>query len=114
MQTRTVKQILIFKLFLNENRFNVPDMAAIGFDEVRLSEWVNSIKTESYTEDIDIEDGDNITKLSLKKDFIKGSKLENYNLDEIEGYKYGVFPQWINDKDFDKFRQEYPTLPIID
>lgn len=116
METRQVTQLKIFKLFLNEARYNFPDLVAIGFDETSLDNYIADLKVDEYYEDIDIdeEDGINITTTKVKKCFKEKSNLEYYNLDKpIDSYKYGVSTQWINEDDFEKFKQEYPLVPIL-
>jgi hypothetical protein len=52
-------------------------------------------------------------KLRITK-ICKKNNLEYYNLDKpIDSYKYGVSTQWINEYDFEKFKQEYPLIPIL-
>lgn len=117
MQTRNVTQILIYKLFLNESRFNISDLAAISYESDKLENWMESFKTDEYLVQEDasdeLEETSEKTIISIRKNFKKDSPLYNYNMGE-ENQKIGIFTQWINEEDFAKFRAEYPTIPIIE
>lgn len=117
MQTRTVKQILIYKLFLNESRFNISDLVALSYDSDKLTTWMDSFKSDEYFTQEDFSDELEETSekviLSIKRCFKKDSPLYNYNMGE-EDQKVGIFTQWINEEDFATFKIEYPTVPIIE
>jgi len=117
MQTRTVNQVLIYKLFLNESRFNISDLAAVSYDTDKLSKWMDSYKVDEYIvqEDMsdELEESNEKVIVSIKKCFDKESPLYIYNMGD-ENQKIGIFPQWINEEDFEKFKSEYPTIPIIE
>ncbi len=116
MKTRNVTQILIYKLFLHHAQWDFPDLAAISFEEEKLNLFKETLLTDEYDEEISISDEGNypnMINIKVQKNFKKGSALEAFNLKQIDGLKYGIHTQWINEEDFEKFKQEFPTVPII-
>ena len=115
METRQVTQIKIYKLFLNDMRMNLPDLAAVSYTEDDMNNWLETQKVEDYLEDEEIDNDDDTKQIiTWKKIFKKGTNMEWYNLDIPEnGVKYGIQSQWINENDFELFKQEYPMMPIF-
>ena len=115
MEKRQVTQIKIYKLFLNDMRMNIPDLAVISYLEESIDKWLDLQKVESYTEEEEIESEDGTKQLIIwNKIFKKDSNMEWYNLEVPQnGMKYGVHTQWINEGDFELFMTEYPMIPII-
>jgi hypothetical protein len=92
MQTRTITQVLVFKLYLNPIPANYEklNMVAVAYDKQELMDWYESLKVDKYT------DG------SYHKVFKQGSRLEwcnpiDYNNDD------GIYEEWTTQETIDVY-----------
>jgi hypothetical protein len=98
MKTRTVTQILIYKLVLNPitDRVEYGRISAWSTDKDRLIEWYKSQEVPGYRDD------------RFLKVFKKGGPLEwynpIYNFDNIDAFNHGIHEEWINEDIMPKIR----------
>ena len=75
MQTRTITEVLIYKLILNDMRYpkiEMKSLVAISTSYEKLVDWYNSQKADDVWVDT-------IDEYNWRKDFKKDSPLEWYN-----------------------------------
>ncbi len=118
METRTITQVKIYKLYLNPMRGNTEDanLVAIAYYKDQLIRWYeDQIAPETWKDYGEIRfpakgdfGGTKSPNHCFHKAFLKGSKLEWYNpvnlfdtSDMLSSYGHGIQEQWI-EEDFYK------------
>lgn len=113
METRTVTQAKIYKLFLMDMRLGEMDLAALSYDKAKLLSFLLENTTEPYSEseEVEVEEGKYET-LTFDKVYKKDGPLEWFT---AQTYTAEEIPtQWINESDLEEFRSVNPQIPFID
>lgn len=93
METRTIQQILIYKLIMNPMTGRTEDSEIVAWSTERdsLINWYsNQLESKQYLDS------------NWRKTFKKESTLEwynlLYNLEEINSYGQGIQEEWVNEE----------------
>jgi len=117
-QTRTLTQVLVFKLVLNpmRDRTETQRIVAVAYEWEKLLDWYNGLKVEPYQDPgINSFSGQ---PTNWGKTFQKGSSLEWYNPmhfsdGRLDRHGDGIHQEWVTEQDLQQHLSHTPSIVLI-